>query len=152
MSSKKERVPIKTFATGMRLYPTKAEMKLHHALMEAFRPYMATVCPQEPIGPYIADFYIGPCNFVIEVDGASHFTPEGRAHDQARNTYMRGKGLTVMRFKNRQVHRNPNACAKYVLERALPLPLKARGPKITHCPPSWTFKNSRVKRLIFWRG
>src|ERR1700677_3635061 len=118
-SKDEDRIPIRQFASKMRFQPTASESLMWNALLAAFAPYKATIHAQEPIGPYVADFYIAPCNVVVEVDGAVH--AKQREHDQRRDTYMRGKSIRVMRFKDQQVRRNPTACAQYVLRQCLPL-------------------------------
>ena len=51
---------------------------------------------QHPIGPYVADFYCAAVKLVIELDGQIHnFTVE---HDEARDQYIRGLGLGVVRI------------------------------------------------------
>ena len=61
---------------------------------------------QRPIDNFIVDFYIASLKLVIEVDGASHFTEEGRARDAARTRILEGYGLRVVRFTNGEVMRN----------------------------------------------
>jgi very-short-patch-repair endonuclease len=58
---------------------------------------------QKPLGPYIVDFYCAAANLVIELDGGQHFEATYQAADQQRDEYLRGLGLTVLRFDNRQV-------------------------------------------------
>ncbi len=58
---------------------------------------------QHPLGPWTADFYCAAAKLVIEVDGASHFTDEGKARDAARNHWMRENGVEVLRFSGKQV-------------------------------------------------
>lgn len=144
----KERVPIEQFASGMRFEPTRHEMLMWNALLAAFKPYRVTVHAQEPVGPYIADFYISPCNVVIEVDGNSHAS--AREHDQRRDSFMKGRGITVMRFKNQQIRRNPDACAKYVLSRCLPLSLAQARVKVTMCPPGSALRRKSKKLARIW--
>jgi very-short-patch-repair endonuclease len=64
---------------------------------------------QAPIGPYIADFVCLKAKLVIELDGEQHYTPEGRAHDSRRDAYLRGRGLTVMRFSTVEFLKNSDA-------------------------------------------
>ncbi|MGA1411295.1 MAG: endonuclease domain-containing protein, partial [Prochlorotrichaceae cyanobacterium] len=40
---------------------------------------------------------------VIEVDGDSHFSDEGKAYDEERTQQLEGYGLKVVRFTNREV-------------------------------------------------
>ena len=58
---------------------------------------------QSPIGPYIADFFCEAHGIVVELDGRSHLGKAAFAHDQARNEYMKSRGLDVIRFSNDQV-------------------------------------------------
>ena len=56
---------------------------------------------QEPLGPYIADFYCAEVRVVVEVDGPSHI---GNAeYDAIRTAWLEGLGCTVLRFTNEQV-------------------------------------------------
>ncbi len=59
---------------------------------------------QYSIGPYIADFYCHQARLVIEIDGQSHETLEGRRHDAKRDDYMRYFNLRVIRFSNHAVY------------------------------------------------
>ncbi|MFS8911023.1 DUF559 domain-containing protein [Synechococcus sp. H60.3] len=62
---------------------------------------------QHPIGRYIADFYSRDAQLVVEVDGAlAHSSEEALAHDQARDAYLRGLGLEVLRIPAREVLSN----------------------------------------------
>jgi very-short-patch-repair endonuclease len=144
-SGDKDRIPIRQFASKMRFQPTESESLMWNALLSTFMPYRATVHAQEPIGPYIADFYIAPCNVVVEVDGGIH--DKQREHDRRRDTYMRGKAIRVMRFKDRQVKRNPHACAQYVLSQCLPLPQSNQSVKVTICPPGSAIRRERKTLL-----
>lgn len=61
---------------------------------------------QRPIGKYIVDFYCAQAKLVVEVDGESHFTPEGQAHDTERTAYLERQGLRILRFSNAEVMEN----------------------------------------------
>ncbi len=56
---------------------------------------------QQPLGPYFADFTCIERQLVIEVDGNHH--AEQRSYDDARDSWMRSRGLRVLRFSNREV-------------------------------------------------
>ena len=147
------RVPLAQFATGMRFQPTPQEELLWSALLIAFDPYKATVRCQEPIGPYIADFFIAPCNVVIEVDGRYHRETDQQKKDKRRDTYMRNKGLRIMRFRNDQINRSAKACATYILNKCLPLPPFRERTKVTYCPPGDGRKRQTgAEKAIFWRA
>ena len=61
---------------------------------------------QHGIGPYIVDFYCPERALVIEVDGESHGVTEQHSEDQARDTYLHARGLTVVRYWNGDVLQN----------------------------------------------
>jgi very-short-patch-repair endonuclease len=56
---------------------------------------------QQPIGPFIADFYCDSAKLVIEIDGLTHIGTGER--DEERTTYMEQQGLHVIRFTNDEV-------------------------------------------------
>ena len=58
---------------------------------------------QHQFGSYIADFYCHEAQLVIECDGCIHEINENWQHDQARDAYMTGQGLRVLRFTNEEV-------------------------------------------------
>lgn len=57
---------------------------------------------QQPIGPYIADFFCPAARLVVELDGDTHVGRE--AHDAARDEYLRAVGCRVIRFWNTAVY------------------------------------------------
>jgi very-short-patch-repair endonuclease len=77
---------------------------------------------QKPILNYIADFYCGKLNLVIEIDGASHFTAEAQERDAERDRQMKVIGLTVIRVLDKDVRDNPEHVALSIMEQVLPKP------------------------------
>ncbi len=77
-------------AKAMRSEPTASESKLWQALrnrqLNNFK-----FARQEPIDPYIVDFVCRAKKLIIEIDGATHETPEELAHDAARTAFWWGK-------------------------------------------------------------
>lgn len=61
---------------------------------------------QRIIGRYIVDFYCPRDKLVVELDGGQHYTEEGKMKDQVRDNFLRSKGLTVLRFSDREVFEN----------------------------------------------
>lgn len=55
---------------------------------------------QVVIGPYIADFLFPDKCLVVEVDGGYHNEPEQILKDAARDSWMKSKGLKVIRIQN----------------------------------------------------
>ena len=58
---------------------------------------------QKTNGNYIVDFYCPAAQLVIEIDGGQHYLEEAALRDRKRDTYLRGLGLTVLRFSNSDV-------------------------------------------------
>ncbi|MDI9637848.1 endonuclease domain-containing protein [Geitlerinema splendidum] len=52
---------------------------------------------------FIVDFYCAALKLVIEIDGESHFTEQGRLYDQERSQILESYGLRIVRFTNREV-------------------------------------------------
>ncbi|MGL4498857.1 MAG: endonuclease domain-containing protein, partial [Planktothrix sp.] len=51
----------------------------------------------------IVDFYCAALKLVIEIDGDSHFTEQGKQYDAERTVILEGYGLKVVRFTNVEV-------------------------------------------------
>ncbi len=63
---------------------------------------------QKSIGNYIVDFYCPRAFLVIEVDGRQHHEKEGAEKDEARDKYLEGLKLKVLRFTNTEVLKDIN--------------------------------------------
>jgi len=77
---------------------------------------------QKIIGNYIVDFYCPKAKLVIEIDGGQHFSEEGREKDRIRDDYLKGLGLKVMRFSDRDAFENLDGLVQKIYEN-LPSPL-----------------------------
>jgi very-short-patch-repair endonuclease len=58
---------------------------------------------QVPFGPYILDFFAFSPKLAVELDGDQHFEKEAKKYDEARDNYLRQYGITVFRFRNREI-------------------------------------------------
>ena len=56
---------------------------------------------QQPLGPFVVDFFCEEERIVIEADGAGHFPPP--AGDLWRDYWLNAAGLTVLRFENCEI-------------------------------------------------
>ncbi|MBC2774091.1 DUF559 domain-containing protein [Rhizobium sp. AQ_MP] len=113
-------------ARTLRSELTKAEREMWDILRD-FRPRGARFRRETPIGPYIADFARLAARIVVEVDGHSHETDEGRMHDLHRDTFMKSQGFKLLRFANDLVIDNPDhvyltieASIAHLLKKATP--------------------------------
>jgi very-short-patch-repair endonuclease len=87
-------------ARELRKNMTAAEKKLWYGYLRTFK---FKVFRQRPIDHFIVDFYCPSLKLVIEIDGDSHFTDEGKEYDRERTQRLEGYGLRVVRFTNQQV-------------------------------------------------
>jgi very-short-patch-repair endonuclease len=84
------------------------------------RPYGARFRGETPVGPYIADFAWLSARLIIDVDGDSHETAEGRRHDLRRDAFMKTEGFTVLRFDDGQVVDGPDYIFVTIQAHAMP--------------------------------
>ncbi|NDE89860.1 MAG: endonuclease domain-containing protein [Alphaproteobacteria bacterium] len=101
------------FARNLRHDPTPAEIKLWSVLRENSANTGVKFRRQQPIGKYIADFYCAEMKCVIEIDGASHDYKE--KEDAVRDVYMQKQGITIFRFSENDVLRDPVAVYQTIL-------------------------------------
>ncbi|MBE9141437.1 endonuclease domain-containing protein [Nodosilinea sp. LEGE 07088] len=90
-------------AKELRKNMTPAEQKLWFDFLKDFQ---FRVHRQRPIDHFIVDFYCATLKLVIEIDGDSHFTEDGKIYDQARTEKLAQYGLKVIRFTNQDVLSN----------------------------------------------
>ena len=94
----------KAMARRLRKKLTRAEALLWWRLNNEHADWLFR--RQHPIGPYIADFACIAVRLVIEVDGATHGTPEEIEHDRRRTAFLEREGWRVIRFGNDEVIHN----------------------------------------------
>lgn len=70
---------------------------------------------QHGIENYIVDFYCPELNLVIEVDGESHYTLEGKKHDETRTEFLNELDIYILRFTNPQVKQNLEGVLKDII-------------------------------------
>lgn len=78
------------------------------------RNYPVRFQRQKVIGTYIADFYCHKAGLVIELDGSQHYDEEQAKYDAKRTEYLKGCGLTVIRFSNLDVDKNFDSVCEYI--------------------------------------
>jgi len=55
---------------------------------------------QQPIGPYIVDFFCSAAKLVVELDGGRHCEINNLEYDEARTAFLNGLGYQVLRITN----------------------------------------------------
>ncbi|MEN8253296.1 MAG: endonuclease domain-containing protein [Patescibacteria group bacterium] len=63
---------------------------------------------QQPIGPYVLDFYCADKKLAIELDGGHHNDEETKEYDKERSEFIENQGIKVIRFWNQEVNKNIN--------------------------------------------
>jgi very-short-patch-repair endonuclease len=93
------------FARALRKHPTDAERKLwarlRHKQLNGIR-----FRRQQPVGPYVADFFCARAKLIIELDGGQHGTVDGSTRDESRTRWLESRGYRVLRFWNNDVLHN----------------------------------------------
>ena len=87
-------------ARELRQTMTKQEK---HLWYDFLRYYPVKIYKQRSIDSFIVDFYCAKAKLVIEIDGAQHYTQQGKNHDRLRTEAMQKYGLMVLRFSNNDV-------------------------------------------------
>jgi very-short-patch-repair endonuclease len=104
-------------AKELRKNMTVPEKKLWYGFLNHFP---LRVLKQRPIDNFIVDFYCAKLKLVIEVDGDSHFTDEGKESDRRRTEILEGYGLKVIRFTNDAVLDNFEAVCQAIAQEIPP--------------------------------
>ena len=90
------------FARALRNNATHAERKLWHCLRDK-RLNGFKFRRQQPIGPFVADFYCAGAKLIIELDGSQHADGEHPGYDMRRTEWLQARGYRVLRLWNSDV-------------------------------------------------
>ena len=102
----------KTLAKNMRTRMTKYEYRLYAGFLSSLP---MKVCRQKVIGDYIVDFLLPSEKLIIEVDGAQHYTEDGKKRDSERDAWLRGEGYEILRYGNTDIYNNLEGVADDIL-------------------------------------
>ena len=58
---------------------------------------------QQGVGECVVDFYCPKLKLIIEVDGATHSSPQEKEYDRNRQRWLESLGIQVIRFTNEDV-------------------------------------------------
>jgi very-short-patch-repair endonuclease len=67
---------------------------------------------QHPVGRYVLDFYCPAAKCGFEIDGIAHDMGDGPALDEARDAFVAGQGITVVRIPAGEVLADPVGVAE----------------------------------------
>ena len=96
-------------AQRLRANVTEAEQKTWYMIRNR-RILGAKFRRQQPIGPYVVDFFCTEFGLIIEIDGSQH-AQEQADYDRARTRWLESKGYKVIRFWNNDVLLEPRSVA-----------------------------------------
>ena len=71
---------------------------------------------QQGIEQYVVDFYCPQGKLAIEIDGATHSTPQQKIADLQRTERIQSHGITVARFTNTDIFENPDGVLTAIIE------------------------------------
>jgi very-short-patch-repair endonuclease len=91
---------------------------------------------QHPIGSVIVDFYCCAARLAVEIDGATHWDDAKRGRDEARDHWLAGQGIDVLRMAASEVYRDLDGAADAVLLRAEELIARRRRGRGPPPPPA----------------
>ncbi len=94
-------------ATELRNTMTAAEASLWKSLH--INEWKLKFRRQHPIANYIVDFYCHSLKLVIEIDGDIHDHEDVKKNDAEREKYLKGLGLSMLRFRNDEIFKKRNA-------------------------------------------
>jgi len=87
---------------------------------------------QQPIGPYVADFFCPAAKLIVELDGGQHGEDDAVAYDEARTRWLEAQGYRVLRFWNIEFLKESEAVLetiwRAIVESGVPLPESLRAP------------------------
>ena len=102
------------FSKSLRKNMTKEERRLWYDFLKNIPN---TVNRQKVIGDYIVDFYCASAKIAIELDGSQHYEEKGNCRDRRRDEYLKGLGITVLRYSNLDINRNFEGVCADILNR-----------------------------------
>jgi very-short-patch-repair endonuclease len=103
------------FARKLRKNQTDAE-KLLWSILRSRQLLGLKFRRQQPIGPYILDFYCHDYKLCIELDGGQHYTSDGQKGDEDRAVSLAQRGIRILRFSNLDVLKNLEAVMLRIVE------------------------------------
>ncbi len=87
-----------------------------HLWYDFLKKLPQTVNRQKVIDKYVVDFYCADAKLVIELDGFQHGSEKAIEEDKKRDEYLKGLGLTVIRYSNYDININFNGVCEHLLE------------------------------------
>ena len=93
------------FAKQLRTHATGTERMLW-SLLRARKLGGKRFRRQQPIGPYIVDFYCSQARLIVELDGGQHSEKRNLEYDDERARFLNECGYAVLRITNHELLQN----------------------------------------------
>jgi len=103
------------FAKALRADATESERKLW-ALLRGKQLGPHRFRRQQPIGPYIVDFFCPSRKLIVELDGSQHGTERALAYDAARDAFLQARGYRVLRIASTDMARHSSSVIESILQ------------------------------------
>lgn len=84
-------------------------------LWQRFRVAPVKLRRQHPVGPFVIDYYCAAAGLGVEIDGLAHDMGNRPEQDIARDRYLAGQGITILRMTARDVLRDVDAAAEMII-------------------------------------
>jgi len=104
-----------TLARHLRRSMTRSEQRLWQAL-RGKRLGGIRFRRQHVLGPYVVDFFCSAARLAIEIDGGVDDDEDRQARDDARDRWMEGQGVRVLRVPDRLVADNIDAVLRIIAQ------------------------------------
>ncbi len=101
----------RAFAHGLRKDATDTERKLWSYLRQK-QVHGLRFRRQQPIGPYVADFYCSVAKLIVEL--GQHGEAGRRAYDEARTKWLESEGFQVLRIASHEFLRDPELTLDWI--------------------------------------
>jgi adenine-specific DNA-methyltransferase len=117
-----------SLAAKPRQAPPDVERKMW-SLLRAKRLGNLRFRRQQPIGPYVVNFYCSAAKLIVELDGSQHGESDSVQYDNARTAWLSERGYRVLRIWNGELLTDPNGVLEFIYRAATEehVPLPARG-------------------------
>jgi len=113
-------------ARGFRHDDTRAERALWRLLRDRQLAGLK-FSRQHPLGKYSVDIFCYELRLAIELDGSVHSQPSQMRKDAAKDKYLEGLGIRVLRIPNGMPLEDPEAFFRQIRKYMLPSPVPLRG-------------------------
>jgi very-short-patch-repair endonuclease len=113
----RHRTLISNRARAMRKAMSEPEVMLWSRL-RGRTPDGPTLRRQHAMGSIILDFYCPSARLAVEVDGATHWEDGAQARDEARDRWLHGQGIEVMRVPASWIYQRLGEAVDAILRRA----------------------------------